>query len=67
MIAITIESSASNRKIRQKRRFIDGLGLGTGSGLGMLPFGVATWDYQADRRRVFGVSHDDRGSASEQG
>jgi CBS domain-containing protein len=31
---------------------MDGRGLGTGSGFGMLPFGFATWDYQAGGRRV---------------
>jgi hypothetical protein len=56
---MTIDRSASSRKIRQKRRIVECRGLGTGSGRGLplgiaLPFGRAKWDYQADKRRVMG-------------
>ena len=47
MAAMTIDSSASRRKIRQNRRISAWLGLGSGSGRGMLPFDRRTWDYQA--------------------
>jgi hypothetical protein len=48
--AMTIERSASSRKIRQKRRIVECRGLGSGSGSGIaLSFGRAKWDYQGGR------------------
>ena len=53
--AITIESRASSRKIRQKRCIIEWRGLGRRIGLrARLPFGRAKWDYQAEQAASHG-------------
>ena len=55
--ATTTDSSASSRKIRQKRRFIDGAGLGIGSGVGHgFPLAARSGTIKPTERRVSGGS-----------